>query len=97
MLHHWNPAKNEIEKWLGQNIHEFPTQKNKNPCLSNEEWLNRYLYIEIHEIFFCTFPIELYEWLAKLTDSQGRLRFYNPIVWTPKLVQWLEASENKIV
>lgn len=56
-----------------------------------------YLYTEIHEIFFCTFPIELYEWLAKLTDSQGRWKFDNPIVWTLELVRRLEASENKIL
>lgn len=63
-------------------------------CLSNEEWLNRYLYMEI---FFCTLPIELYEWLAKLRDSPGRWKLNSPIVWNPKLVRRLEASKNKIV
>lgn len=29
-------------------------------------------------------------------DSQGTWRLDNPIVWTPKLVRHLEASENKI-
>jgi len=64
--------------------------------LSKEEWLNRYLYTEIHKIFICTFPIELYEWLANLTASQGWWKLYNPIVWTPELVQRLEASQNQI-
>jgi len=83
MSHHWNPTKKEIEKWLDQKIHELAAQENRNLCLSKEEWLNRYLYIEIHKIFFCTFPIELYEWLAKITDSQGRWKLDSPIVWTP--------------
>jgi len=64
--------------------------------MSREGWLNRYLYTKIHEIFFYTFPIKLYEWLAKLTDSQGRWKLHNPIVWTLELVWRVEASENKI-
>jgi len=54
------------------------------------------LYIKIHEIFFYTFPIELYEWIAKLTDDQGRWRLDGPILWTPELVWRLEAYEDKI-
>ena len=96
MSHHWNSTKKGIEKWLDRKIHEFAAQENKNPCLSKEEWLNRYLYMKIHEIFFYTFPIELYEWLAKLKDIQGRWKLDNMIVWTPELVRWLEASENRI-
>ena len=97
MLHHWNPTKKEIEKWLDQKIHEFTTQEKKNLRLSKEEWLNRYLYTEIHEIFFCIFPIEVYEWLAKLTDSQGRWKLNSLIVWNPELVRQVETFENKIV
>ena len=32
----------------------------------------------------------------KLTDSQGRWKLDSPIVWTPELVQRLEASRDKI-
>jgi len=66
-------------------------QENKNPRLTKEEWLDCYLYTEIHKIFFASFPIELYEWITKLVDSQGRWKLYNPIVWTPELVRRLEA------
>lgn len=52
--------------------------------------------MEIHKIFFASFPTELYEWITKLVDSQGRWKIDGPIVWTPKLVQILEASEDKI-
>ena len=52
--------------------------------------------MKIHEIFFASFPIELYEWIVKLADSQGRCRLNKPIVWTPELVHRLEASEDKI-
>jgi len=67
-----------------------------NPQLSKEEWLECYFYTEIHEILFASFPTELYEWIAKLADRQGRCKIDKPIVWTPELVRRLEASKGKI-
>ena len=58
--------------------------------------MERYLYTEIHEIFFSSFPSELYEWIAKLAYIQARCRLDKPIMWTPELVRRLEASEDKI-
>ena len=96
MLYHWNPTKKGIEDWLDRKIHEFVAHKNRNLWLSKEEWLDCYLYREIHEIFFASFPTELYEWIVKLADSQGRCKLDSPIVWTPKLVCRLKASKDKI-
>ena len=96
MSQHWNSTKKEIENWLYHKIHKFTSQENRNPCLEKEDWLNRYLYTEVHEIFFSTFPIELYEWLTKLAKSQGSWKLNSPIVWTPKLVWILETFDNKI-
>ena len=81
---------------MDRKIHEFMAQENRNPHLTKEQWLERYLYTEIHEIFLSSFLIELYEWIAKLVDDQGRWRLDNPIVWTPVLVRRLEASDDKI-
>lgn len=61
-----------------------------------EQWLNKYLYTEIHKIFLCSFLIELYEWITKLVDDQGRWRLDSLIVLTLELEQKLEASEDKI-
>lgn len=58
--------------------------------------MDRYLYTEIHKIFLRTFLIELYKWIAKLEDGQGRWRLDGPIVWTAELMQILEAFEDKI-
>lgn len=54
------------------------------------------MYIEIHDIFFASFMSELYEWIAKLADSEGRCRLDKQIMWTPELARRLEASEDKI-
>ena len=96
MSYHWNPAEKEIKGSLDRRIHEFVAQENRNPRLSQEQWLHSYLYTEIHEIFFTSFPTELDEWIVKLEDSQGRWKIDNPIVWTPELVSRLEASKDKI-
>ena len=93
---HWNLTKKEIEGWLDRKIHEFIAQENRNPRVSKEQWLERYLYTEVHEIFFASFPSELYEWIVKLADSQGRCRLDKLILWTAELVHGLEASEDKI-
>ena len=53
--------------------------------------------MEIHEIFFASFPTELYEWITKLGDSQGRCKLNIPIVSTAELVRILEASKDKIM
>ena len=58
-------------------------------------WLDRYIYREIHEILFATFSSELYDWIARLVDNQGRYKLDQPIVWTLELVYRLETSEDK--
>jgi len=83
---HRNLKNKEIEEWLDKKIHEFMTQENKTPSVSEKRWLDCYVYREIHEIFFASFPSELYEWIARLADNQGRCKLNQLIVWTPKLV-----------
>lgn len=89
--------KKEIEYWLDMKLHEFVVQENKNPQISEKRWLDRYIYIEIHEIIFTTFSLLLYEWIVRLADSLGSCKLDQLIVWTPELVRRLEASEDKIV
>jgi len=96
MSEHWNPTKKELEDWLDQKLHEFVVQENRNPQISEEGWLDRYIYMDIHEIFFIIFLIELYEWIVRLVDSVGSCKLNQPIVWTPELVCRLEASKDKI-
>ncbi len=66
---HWNPTKKEIEEWLDKKIHEFATLENRTPQVFEKKWLERYVYTEIHRIFFASFPSELYEWIARFADN----------------------------
>ena len=80
MSYQSNPNKKENGDWLDRNIHEFAAQENRNQRISKEQWLDQHLYTEIHESFFASFPTELYEWITKLADSQGRWKLDGPIV-----------------
>lgn len=59
MSEHWNPTKKEIEKSLDKKVREFAVQEKRNARISEEKWLERYLYTEIHEILFASFQSEL--------------------------------------
>jgi len=93
---HWNPTKKEIEEFLDKKIHEFATQQNRTSQVSKAKWLECYVYMEIQEIFFASFPSGLYEWIVKLSNIQGRFRLDKPILWTLELMRRLESSEDKI-
>jgi len=97
MSNKWFPIKKEIKIWIDWKLHKFSAKENRNPCPSKEEWLNRYLYTDEHEIFFCSVSCKLHEWLSILVENQGMWNLDNPIVWTPKLVRDLEDLENKIM
>jgi len=44
-----------------------------------------------------TFSSELYDWITRLADSQGRSKIDQSKVWASELVHKLEASEDNIV
>jgi hypothetical protein len=48
--------------------------------------MQKYVYIELHEILFEKFPIILIEWLEILVENTGRYRTAAPRNWTPELV-----------
>jgi len=51
----WRPTKEEIGQWLDRKEIEFYVDKNKNLHISIEKWLQRYVFIDLHEIFFDDF------------------------------------------
>jgi hypothetical protein len=48
----WFPSKTDIQKWIEDQKKDFIEAQNKNPKLSTEYWLQRYIFTDIHEIFF---------------------------------------------
>jgi len=58
----WYMMKPKIREWITQKENEFFEAKNE-LRLSMEDWLDRYIFVSIHELFFAEFPIILYKWL----------------------------------
>ena len=69
--------------------------KNKSLRLSTEDWLQKHIFTDLHEIFFTTYGNELYDWLSKLTDKHIFKKKRN-IVWTPKLLQTVRSVDNPV-
>jgi hypothetical protein len=57
----WFPSKKEIYKWIEDQDKDFTEAQNKNPNLSIEDWLERYIFTNILKIFFGGIHQELYE------------------------------------
>jgi hypothetical protein len=55
------PSKTEIQKWIEDQERDFAEAQNKNPKLSTKDWLQRYIFTNIHEILFGGIHQELFE------------------------------------
>ena len=64
--------------------------------LSNEHWLQRYVFTDLHEFFLGEFLIILIEWLKRLEETIGRFRAEVTRNWTPKLIKQLNTVSNKV-
>jgi hypothetical protein len=84
----------EIQNWAEDQEKDFAEAQNKNPKISTEDWLQRYIFADIHEIFFGGIHQELHEWLARLADTQFEIRSRPPVVWTLALIQKVKIVDN---
>jgi hypothetical protein len=90
----WFPSKIEIHKWIEEQEKDFVEAQNKNPNLSIEDWLGRYIFTDIHEIFFAGIHKELYEWLARLADTEFEIRSRPPVVWMSVMIKNVKRIDN---
>ena len=66
----WYPNKKEIQDWLEKKETEFAEKENRNPRVSTEAWLDKYIFTDEHKIFFTSLLNELHEWLSKLAETK---------------------------
>jgi hypothetical protein len=59
-------SKMDIQKWIEYQEKDFAEAQKKNPKFSTEDWLGRYIFTDIHEIFFGGIYKDLYKWLSRL-------------------------------
>ena len=79
--------KPEIQDWVDFKALEFTQEERKGSRWNPTEWLGRYLYTDIHEIFFSKFPIMFHEWLSKLETQQGNFQGVEPKEWNLQLIE----------
>jgi len=62
------------------------------PC----QYIQIYVFIDLHEAYFCFFPKLLQEWLLrfKYTHTTNRIM---PVVWTIENITQLERVNNKFM
>jgi NADH:ubiquinone oxidoreductase subunit len=69
----WHPELTVIDAWFETKTKEFAEKENRKPNRDSEAWLQKYIYIDVHEVFFTTIPLELHSWLARLVDCSGHV------------------------
>jgi hypothetical protein len=65
----WNPTKVEIESWLKTKELDFAQKDNKNLKLTPHKYLDKYVFIDLHEVFLFDFPHILHEWIKILKEN----------------------------
>jgi hypothetical protein len=94
MLRPWNPKKEEIKSWLRKKELDFEQNDNKNPRVTPHKYLEKYVFTDLHEVFFCDFPHLLREWILNLKDNHATNRIQN-LEWTPIQIEKLQQVNNK--
>ena len=76
--------------------YEFVREKNRNPQINIEHWLQNYIYRDRYEWFFYEFPIILVEWLLRLDVLNPRDHMDGPRDYTLKWIQLINTLSNPI-
>jgi hypothetical protein len=94
MLTLWNPTKEKIEGWLRTKELEFAQKDNRNPRITPRKYLDKYVFTDLHEVFFCDFSHLLQEWMLRLKDNNAT-NWIRKIDWTPVQIEHLQQVNNK--
>jgi hypothetical protein len=62
--------------------------------MSEKQWMQRYVFTDLHEILFGKFPKILTDWLERLVEKIGRFSATVSWNWTLELVRQLNLVSN---
>jgi hypothetical protein len=94
MLRLWNPTKAEIKGWLRNKELEFSQKDNRNPSLMPCKYLDKYVFTDLHKVFFYDFPRLLQEWILRLKDNHAT-NWIQQLDWNPIQIDQLQQVKNK--
>ena len=92
----WHPDLSDIDTWFEAKTKDFEAKENRNPNRDSEAWLHKYIYTNVHEVFFATFPSELHSWLVGLADCIRHVQSDRPMQWNQVTVQRLKNIDNAV-
>ena len=64
--------------------------------MSAKNWVEVYIYSDIHEIFFAEFPVIVHEWLSRLVRRQTNFQRREVVKWNEQLVHKVTSASNTI-
>ena len=74
----------EVDDWIHGTYYKFAQEENRDLRRSSEEFLQRYVFYDIYEIFFVGIHVELHEWLSRLTERKKNWKDDPLPAWTLK-------------
>jgi hypothetical protein len=74
MLRLWNPTKAATETYLRTKEPDFAQKDNRNPKMTPQKYLEKYVFIDLHEVFFYDFPHLFQDWIIRLKDNHATNR-----------------------
>jgi hypothetical protein len=92
----WRPNKEDITQWIERKKQDLAREHYRNPRLNDEQWLQRYVFTDLHEIFFGEFSIILTEWIERILENIGKYWAEALRNWTPELIRQLNTISNTI-
>jgi len=85
----WNRMNKEIERYLRKKEFKFAQKENKNPKLTPCKYLNKYVFNDLHEVFFYDFSHLLQEWLMRLKYNHP-MNQIRQLEWHPMEITQLQ-------
>jgi hypothetical protein len=73
---------------------DFAQKNNKTPKYSLCRYLERYIFTDLHEAFFCEFPHFLKEWILKFKYNHPNNQIRS-VEWATKNIAHLQRVDNK--
>ena len=86
--------KEDIESWFKKKDLEFAQKYKKNLNLTPHKYLDKYVFSDLHEVFFCYFLHVLQEWILRLKDNHPT-NHIRQIKWKCVDIMQLQQVDNK--
>jgi hypothetical protein len=91
----WYPFGEEVQYWPTAKEHDFSLRETQGLRVNVKQWKEKYIYTNMHKLFFVEFPCLLYEWMKKKTARNCSLWLLKPVVWDQATLDRMKVLGNK--